>query len=62
MLIIKQEYVREDGDYCEAFKNADPQQTSASQSHFAVNGVLGSMCARHAVPQKFTDIVNSGER
>ncbi|KAI8137546.1 hypothetical protein BJV82DRAFT_525032, partial [Fennellomyces sp. T-0311] len=49
-------------DYCEAFKNADPKRTSLAQSHFAINGVLGSLCARHAVLQKFANIVSSGER
>ncbi|KAI8149254.1 hypothetical protein BJV82DRAFT_477309, partial [Fennellomyces sp. T-0311] len=49
-------------DYCESFKNADPKRTTSSQSYFAINGVFGSLCARHAVPQKFANIVSSGER
>ncbi|KAI8137590.1 hypothetical protein BJV82DRAFT_674672 [Fennellomyces sp. T-0311] len=54
----------EDGneDYCESFKNADPKRTTSSQSYFAINGVFGSLCVRHAVPQKFANIVSSGER
>ncbi|KAI8136902.1 hypothetical protein BJV82DRAFT_661688 [Fennellomyces sp. T-0311] len=52
------EYTADDNDdYCEAFKNADPKRTSLAQSHFAINGVLGSLCARHAVLQKFANII-----
>ncbi|KAI8137970.1 hypothetical protein BJV82DRAFT_674258 [Fennellomyces sp. T-0311] len=51
------EYTADDNDdYCEALKNADPKRTFLAQSHFAINGVLGSLCARHAVPQKFANI------